>query len=237
MPNEATHNADADFREAAWIVVPAFREGAVIGQTVLDLKKVFRHVVVVDDCSPDDTSSVARDGGAIVCRHPINLGQGAAIQTGLELAVSRGAQYVVTFDADGQHRVEDVVNMLGLLREKSCDIVLGSRFLGSTEGMSGKKKWLLKLAILYTRLTSGLKVTDTHNGLRVMTAQAASRLDIRQNRMAHASEILNQIASQKMNYIEAPCKIIYTDYSVKKGQRMTGAFAILHDLMLSKLYR
>lgn len=225
------------FRSTAWVVMPAYREAAVIGATVQALAPYFDNMLVVDDCSPDETAQAARDAGAMVCRHPVNLGQGASIQTGIELALARGAEQIVTFDADGQHRPEDAVRMLETLDAQKVDIVLGSRFIGLAEGISRRRRWLLKLAVAYTRLTTGLTLTDTHNGLRVMTASAARSLRIRHNRMAHASELLGQIAQKKLRYVEAPCTIVYTDYSRAKGQRMSGAFAILWDLAIGKLYR
>lgn len=227
----------AVWRSTAWIVIPAYNEAAVIGDTVRAVRRHFDNVVVVDDCSPDATERVAREAGAMVCRHPVNLGQGAAIQTGIDLALARGAAYIVTFDADGQHQPEDAVAMLGELEGKKVDVVLGSRFIGRAEGISRQRVWLLKLAVAYTRATTGLNLTDTHNGLRAMTASAARGIHIRHNRMAHASELLSQIAQNQLRYVEAPCTIIYSDYSRAKGQKMSGAFAILWDLIIGKLYK
>jgi len=220
-----------------WLVIPAFNEARLIGQTVREVRRHFEHVVVVDDCSADQTGPLALDAGATVCRHAINLGQGAAVQTGIDYALAEGAQRIVTFDADGQHRPADALALIETLEREGCDVVLGSRFLGSIEGISPGKRRFLKLATWYTRITTGLSVTDTHNGLRVFTRAAAQKIRIRQNRMAHASEILEAIACSGLSYVEAPCTILYTDYSKAKGQRMSGAFAIIADLYLRKLYK
>ena len=222
-----------------WLVIPAYNEAknGTIGTTVRGARQVFSNIIVVDDCSRDGTGDLAYREGAHVCRHPVNLGKGAALATGIRYALSEGAEEIVTFDADGQHRIEDVLKMIAQRRSEDADVVLGSRFLGAAPGMSQAKRILLKLAVVFTRLTSGLQVTDAHNGLRVMTRAAASQISIRQNRMAHASEILNEIAAKGLRYSEAPISIIYTDYSVEKGQKMSGAFTILGDLFLRRLHK
>ena len=219
------------------VVVPAFREAAVIGQTVATLRGHVEHVIVVDDCSPDDTGERARAAGAVVLRHPINLGQGAALQTGIVYALQSGAQYIATFDADGQHSPEDLRGMLERLIERQLDIVIGSRFLGNAEAMPASRARFLKLAVFFTRMTSGLTLTDTHNGLRVMSAEAARQMDITQNRMAHASEIIEAIARLKLKYEEAPVNIRYSEYSLAKGQRLSGSFDILKDLLVGWMRR
>src|SRR6516165_12561070 len=116
-----------------WIVIPAFNEAAVIGQVIADVRSVFDHVVCVDDGSTDGTGEIARRAGAHLVRHPINLGQGAAIQTGVEYARSQpGAQVFATFDADGQHRLKDVVRMIDRLSTDDVDLVVGTRFAEPT---------------------------------------------------------------------------------------------------------
>lgn len=223
--------------ETIWVVVPAYNEGSVIGPTMRDLLQSFASVVVVDDCSSDQTGAAALDAGTHVVRHPINLGQGAALATGITYALRAGATAIVTFDADGQHSATEARAMVGLLQQSGLDVVLGSRFLGQTHGMSSARRALLKLAVLFTRLTTGLRLTDAHNGLRVLSRRAAEVIHIRQNRMAHASETLEQIASKRLSFVEAPCTITYTEYSMSKGQRWVGAFAIVSDLLTRRLYR
>jgi glycosyltransferase involved in cell wall biosynthesis len=220
-----------------WVVVPAFNEATVIATTVRGLRQRFHNIVVVDDCSSDDTAQLALAAGAHTVRHPVNLGQGAAIATGFAYALRQGAEALVTFDADGQHSVSDAEAMVARLQQGDVDVVLGSRFLGHTFGMSTGRRALLTLAIHFTRLTTGLALTDAHNGLRVLSRRAAETIRIRQNRMAHASEILEQIAAHRLRVAEVPCTIVYTDYSRAKGQRWTGAFAILADLATRRLYR
>jgi polyprenyl-phospho-N-acetylgalactosaminyl synthase len=220
-----------------WVVVPAYREAAVIRRTISQLRQHFTNVVVVDDGSPDATASEALAAGAVVISHPVNLGQGAALQSGLEYALRRGARFLATFDADGQHSVADLVGMIEVLRNSPLDIVLGSRFAGQALGLSSARRLVLKAAVLFTNLTTGVRLTDAHNGLRVMTADAARRIELHQDQMAHASEFIAQIGRLGLRYREVPVTITYSAYSVEKGQRLSNGFRILSDLVSGWLQR
>lgn len=216
----------------AWVVIAAYNEEQIIAETVANVLVHIGNVVVVDDCSIDATAQKAFDAGAYVLSHPINLGQGAALQTGIEYALKNGSEYVVTFDADGQHSAAEIVPMLLALHQSKSDIVLGSRFLGKTLNLPWHRRLILKSAIIFTRMTSGIKLTDVHNGFRIMTRRFCDEFEFRQNRMAHASEILNHIASHKIKYIEFPVTITYTEYSVQKGQRSSNALRVLMELFM-----
>jgi polyprenyl-phospho-N-acetylgalactosaminyl synthase len=219
------------------VVVPAFNESAVIGPSVRELRNQFRNVVVVDDGSIDATSAAALGAGAVVLRHSVNAGQGAALQTGIDYALARGAKFIATFDADGQHQVKDLLAMLAVLQRSTHDIVLGSRFLGHAEGLPMARRLVLKAAVVFTNWTTGVRLTDAHNGLRVMTAPAARQLHIRQDGMAHASELIEQIGRLRLRYEEVPVTITYSDYSKAKGQRLTNSLLILRDLVAGWLLR
>lgn len=218
-----------------WVVIPAFNEKPVIGEVVTAVRALCHNVVVVDDCSDDATGAQALAAGATVLRHPINLGQGAALQTGIRYALRRGAGSIVTFDADGQHRPEDISVLLDTQVKTGADVVLGSRFLGHAENIPRLRRMLLQLAIVYTHITSGVKLTDTHNGLRLLTRRAAERIHIRQDRMAHASEIIAQIGALGLMVVEAPVTIVYTEYSLRKGQKLGNVFNILVELFVARL--
>jgi polyprenyl-phospho-N-acetylgalactosaminyl synthase len=224
-------------RDSVWIVVPAFNEQSTIQEVVLGLCRFCGNIAVVDDCSSDLTSIRARAAGAHVLRHPINLGQGASLQTGIDYALQNGATHIVSFDADLQHRPEDVPLLLRGLTETGADFALGSRFLGKANNIDLSRKLLLKAAVLFTRLTTGLKLSDVHNGLRAMTRRGASALRIRQNRMAHASEMLQQIAKSGLPYIEVPVTLEYTSYSKAKGQRLSNSVNIVLELLTGALQR
>ncbi len=220
-----------------WLVIAAYNEAAVIARVVANLARRNYTVVVVDDGSTDATGPIAGSTGAVVVTHPINLGQGAALQTGIKFALQHGADYIVTFDADGQHRASDIDGLIEALVDKNVDFALGSRFLGAAVAMPMSRRILLRAATWFTRLTTRLGVSDTHNGLRAMTRRGASRVTLRQNRMAHASELLHEIAHSGLGYVEVPVTIEYSSYSLTKGQRLRDSLRILVDLSAQRLHR
>ena len=156
-----------------WVLIPMFNEASSIGVVISDLRRHFDHVLCVDDGSSDDSTDVAGLAGATVVRHPINLGQGAALQTGFEyLQRHTSAAYAVTFDADGQHLADDAHRMVLAARQHGLDVVLASRFLGEVHDMPASRRLVLRAAVWLSRRTSGLPLTDTHNGLRVLSRHA-----------------------------------------------------------------
>ncbi|TWT88032.1 Undecaprenyl-phosphate mannosyltransferase [Neorhodopirellula pilleata] len=225
-------------RSTTWIIVPAYNEATRLGNTLNKLCQAGDYqVVVVDDGSKDDTAEAAARWPVHVLRHPINCGQGAAIQTGIDYALSRGAEVLVTFDGDGQHDAREIERLLEPLRNGVADVVLGSRFLGGTIKMPASRHALLVAATWYTRLTTRLSVTDTHNGFRAFTREAAMQVRIRHPRMAHASEILEEIARRGLRWVEAPVTIRYTEETLAKGQSGWDAIRIAGQLMLGRLVR
>ncbi|MEM9365524.1 MAG: glycosyltransferase family 2 protein [Planctomycetota bacterium] len=218
-----------------WIVIAAYQEASRISETLRSLAGY--KTIVVDDGSRDQTFQVACRDATWVLRHPINCGQGAALQTGIDFALSLGAEAIVTFDADGQHDPADLPAMLQPVLDASCDVVLGSRFQGTTIDMPLARRCLLRLAIVFTRLTSRLRISDTHNGFRVLSRNAAKTIRIRQPRMAHASEILDQIAANGLSYRECPVKIRYTIETLAKGQRASDAVRISGQLLAGRIWK
>ena len=203
----------------------------VIGEVVAAALGTFPHIVCVDDGSTDGSADAALAAGAVVVPHPVNLGQGAALKTGIDFAVAQpGADFIVTFDADGQHRVEDAFAMVQRLDAEPLDVVLGSRFLEGATKVGWSKRLVLRLAVAFERLGTRLRLTDAHNGLRAFTCDAARRIEITQNRMAHASEIVAEIARNRLRYAEQPVEVLYTAYSRAKGQSLWNSINILVDL-------
>jgi glycosyltransferase involved in cell wall biosynthesis len=218
-------------------VIAAYNEARVIAHVIADVRRRGFSIVLVDDASTDATPVVAECAGAVMVRHPVNLGQGAALQTGIEFALHKGADIIVTFDGDGQHRAADIAGLVDALAPGNVDYALGSRFLGGAINLPPARRLLLKAATWFTRVTSGLSLTDTHNGLRAMTRRGASAIRLRHNRMAHASEILGQIAASGLKYVEVPVTIEYSAYSLAKGQKLGDALSILIDLSAGSLHR
>src|SRR5208283_143997 len=217
-----------------WIIIPAYNEAAVIASVLEPLISRKYHVVVVDDGSTDDTSKISRRAGVYVLRHAVNVGQGAALQTGIIFALGEGAKFICTYDADGQHSPDDIPVLAQHLCDANADVALGSRFLGSTENLPLVKRLVLKTAVLFTGMHTRLKLTDTHNGLRLMTANAARAIRLQQPRMAHASEILASISQHQLAYIEVPVRVFYTKYSKQKGQSVFDSLKFLFDLLIAR---
>ncbi len=218
-----------------WIVVPAFNEATVIGDVIADVRSVFGHVVCVDDGSGDDTGAAALRAGAHVVRHPVNLGQGAAIQTGVEYARGQpGAAVFATFDADGQHRVKDVIRMIDRLATDDVDLVIGTRFAetGAVSRTPPLKRLVLRAAAFLSPRSRKLGLTDAHNGLRVFNKTVADALNITMSGMSHASEFIAMAYENRWRVAEEPVEILYTDYSKSKGQPLLNGVNIIFDGLL-----
>jgi len=217
-----------------WIIIPAYNAEKTIGEVVRSIRWSGEYrIVVVDDGSGDATAQTALQARAHVLTHAVNRGQGAALATGTAYALAQGATHLVHFDADGQHTAGAIGTLLNPLYQGRADVALGSRFLNHTTHVPFLKKWLiLKPAILFTRLFSGIKVTDTHNGLRALTRHAAERMVLAHDRMAHASEILDEISVKHISYIEVPVMVTY----YHRGQGFTEGLTIIKDLFLHKLF-
>ncbi|MDZ7798464.1 MAG: glycosyltransferase family 2 protein [Patescibacteria group bacterium] len=222
-----------------YIIIPAFNEAQTIGNVLNDLKDKYSNIVVVDDASDDNTAKIAKSMGVIVLEHLINRGQGAALKTGINYALNNKADVIVTFDADGQHQTDDIEKLIKPIIEDNFDVTLGSRFLNSdsVKKIPPLKKIILKTGLIFTKAFSHLKITDTHNGLRAFSNQAAQKIIIRQDRMAHASEILDEISRNNIKYKEIPVTIHYTDYSKSKGQSSLAFGKILFKYFIGKLMK
>jgi glycosyltransferase involved in cell wall biosynthesis len=221
--------------DRVYIVVPAFNESAAIFNVVSDLRSQYPNVVVVDDGSRDRTSYEAQRAGATVLRHMINRGQGAALQTGIEYCLRRRADVIVTFDADGQHRTEDVARLVGALED--ADVAIGSRFLELRSKIPFFRRILLRIATRFMRVTSGVPLTDAHNGLRALRRRAAERIHLTIDGMAHASEFVDQLRRNDLKIVEVPVIVHYSDYSVAKGQSSLAAFRIAFDYLMKRIFR
>lgn len=225
-----------DVAGRAVVLVPVYNEARVLPDVLAELLAVFPHVVVVDDGSTDGSADLARASGATVLRHAVNLGAGAALQTGFEYALTRTpADYVVTFDGDGQHNPADALAMLEVAVERSLDAVLGSRAAGSAIDQPWTRRLLLRAGVRFTRWSTGLMVTDTHNGLRVLSRQALSKIRLSHPGFAHASELEAGIALHGLAWAEVAVTIAYTEYSRSKGQGNVNAINVLYDLATARL--
>lgn len=222
----------------AWVVVPAFNEERRVGDVLMQLRRIWGlRVVVVDDGSRDGTAKVAGGYPVWVLRHAVNLGQGAALATGIRFALEKGAMSIGTFDSDGQHDARDLAKMIERVRSGAVDACLGSRFLGRATGLPLQRRVVLHGGRIFTWAFSGRWLTDTHNGLRVMNRTAAEALGLCQNGMAHASEILDDLVRSGLRIEEWPVTIRYTADTLEKGQKGLSALAIAGKVLLDRVLR
>ncbi|WP_256821054.1 glycosyltransferase family 2 protein [Dietzia sp. Die43] len=230
--NEDVRNHDV------WLIVPCFNEGTVIEEVLRSARGTFPNIVAVDDGSADNSAAAIHRAGAHLVRHPVNLGQGAAIQTGVEYARAQpGARYFVTFDADGQHQVKDVLAMVERVRSEPVDIVVGTRFgrpRRDDDQVPLIKRLVLRTVVLLSPRTRRLGLTDAHNGLRVFNRRVAEDLNLRMNGMSHASEFVELMDSRGWRVAEQPVDILYTEYSMSKGQSLLNGINILSDGFVGK---
>ena len=221
-----------------YIIIPVFNEQETIRMVIESMLPYNFTIVVVDDGSTDRSAEMLSTLPVYYLRHKLNLGQGAALQTGISFALLKGAEYLVTFDADGQHRIDDVERLLVPLKNKEADIIFGSRFLkGASANISLSRRIAVKTARWINFIFTGLLLSDAHNGLRAMNKKAAHSINIIEPGMAHASEFLFQVKKMKLKFRELPVNIIYSEYSKKKGQSASNGFNIFIDLLLNKFFQ
>jgi glycosyltransferase involved in cell wall biosynthesis len=215
--------------------MPVYNEEEVLMEVVKKVRKYFTNVICVDDGSTDGSQAVIKKSGVTLIKHPINLGAGAATQTGIEYGLqNKHAGYFITFDADGQHDIKDAVNILKHLKDNELDIVFGSRFMGSTN-VGRLKKIFLKSAATFSARTTGIKLTDPHVGLRAFNRKFAENLKLTLPDFTHASELIYRIAEGDYKYTEAPITVAYTKYSKSKGQPMLNSINIAIDLFFHRM--
>jgi polyprenyl-phospho-N-acetylgalactosaminyl synthase len=220
-----------------FVIIPAYNEGAVLSQTVDELSFYKFNVVVVDDGSSVPAAQFLQNRPVHYLRHLTNLGQGAALQTGMDYALQNGASIIVHFDADGQHSPELIYKLIEPIRSGECDIVMGSRFIDPNDRkqVPALKQLVLKAGVCVSWLFAGLWLTDTHNGFRALSREAARRIRLTENGYAHATEILELIRKSGLRYKEIPATIRYTEHSQAKGQRELNSINILFYFLRRKL--
>ena len=223
--------------KSIFVIIPCYNEAKVVRQTVTEVLEKGYSIVVIDDCSKDGSKKQLAGLPIYYLRHRVNMGQGAALQTGIEFAKRKGAKYFVTFDADGQHDSKDIARMMEFLEKENADIVFGSRFLpGAQTNVSRSRSFALNFGRYINFLVSGIMLSDSFNGLRLFSTTAAEKIRIRENRMIHPVEILMLTASNKLRYAEYPVKIHYSDYSKAKGLKNKDGIRILFEIILYKIF-
>jgi len=215
------------------VVVPAYNEEKRIGRVLRGLfEHGYKNILVVDDCSLDNTVNIALRAGAKVLSHKINRGQGASLETGNVYARQNGYDIVVHFDGDDQMNPEDIKMAIDKIENGGYDIVLGSRFLDGRSKIPFPKKFLiLPVSRWINFVFTHVKLTDVHNGFRVLNKKALDSIRITQDQMAHNTEIVRQIKKNDLKFVEIPVEINYHHF----GQGVEGGVQILKDLLLDRI--
>jgi glycosyltransferase involved in cell wall biosynthesis len=222
---------DADVSKVI-AVIPAYEEGPRVGTVVDDVRGHVDTVVVVDDGSTDDTATIAREHGASVVRHVVNRGAGAAVATGIHRALELGARVIVTVDADGQHRGADIPVVVRPVLEDEADVVIGSRFLGGIDDMPLMKRIGNHGLTWLTRALYGVPLTDSQSGFRALNRRAAELFELRVDRYGFCSEMVGEVARNRLRLVEVPIHSCYLDPG--KGTGVADGFAIALDLLLRR---
>lgn len=215
-------------------VMPAFREVSRVRQAIEGCLPYVDQVVVVDDGSRDGTFEEASQTSAIVLKHTINRGQGAALKTGTNAALKLGADVILHIDADGQHDPSFIPTLIEPLKKGEADIVFGSRFSGmSPIGIPIKRRLIIVGARLFNIFVLGIpsSVTDPQSGLRAFKANATEKLQFQQDGMAHCSEIL-RLATRELRWKEVPVVVSYSQETLQKGQFRGGVVGIIWQLLI-----
>ena len=213
-------------------VIPMYNEQEVIADVIHGLKAIFENILCVDDGSTDESVAKAREAGATVICHAVNIGQGAAIATGFSWIQSMtNFSRIVTFDADGQHLPEDAIRLVEELASKELDVVFASRFLNDQSEVPLMKRLVLRGVTNVTRALTDVELSDAHNGLRALTVDASRKIQLTQNGMAHATQFVSLVLQGGLKYSELPVTILYTPYSRSKGQSMLNSINIALDLI------
>jgi len=216
-----------------YIIIPAKDEGTRIGGVLEQLRKLkFRNVIVVNDGSSDNTAAVAKKFNATVLNHFVNLGAGAATQTGIDFAVKQNAEIIVTIDADHQHQPKDILNLVNTLREQKSDVVIGSRFIKDGNKIPFLRIIYNKIANVLTYLITGVKTTDSQSGMKAFNQKFAKNTKINFNGFEFSVEMIKNIKLTGAKVAESPIHVVYTKDTLSKGQNFLNGVK-----MLSKLAR
>lgn len=217
------------------IVVPAYNEEKSIQLVIENLRRYgYHNILVVDDGSNDRTLEIAKESDVYVASHLLNRGPGNASATGFEIARILNPEIVVTFDADGQHDVADIIKLTEPIQKNEADVVIGSRMLDKS-AMPLKRLFYNKIANIVTFIVYGFTVSDTQSGLKAFNRKAYNFINIETSGMEFCSEIVHKIKENNLRLTQVGVSSIYTDYSLSKGQSFAVGIKTLLRLMLSRL--
>lgn len=220
-----------------FIILPAYNEDKHIGDLIAEIKSLgYENIIVINDGSTDLTKLVAENSGATVITHPINLGAGAATQTGLTYAKRKKADITITLDSDGQHNPKDIEKLIKEIEEKKVDIVIGSRFKGKND-IPIVRRFFNLIANLMTFALSSTWVSDTQSGFKAFNQKALEKIDIKSTGFEFCSEIILQIKPNSLKFSEIPIDVRYSKESQMKGQSLANGMITAFKLFIQAITR
>ena len=212
------------------IGLPAYNEEKNIAGIIVKLKEISDTIIVCDDGSGDFTSKIAQEMGALVVTHPKNLGYGAAIRSIFLKAREIESDVLVTFDADGQHRVEDISKVLEPIQKDQADLVIGSRFLNNTSEIPSYRKFGIKTITNLTNVTTGSQITDAQSGFRAYNKKVLNNITPSEGGMGVSTEILIKATNNKFRIAEVPITILYGQDTSTHNPVSHGASVIISTM-------
>ena len=226
---------NSEFTKDVYLVVPAFNEEKTVSQIIEGIADKGYNVILVNDGSKDKTLKLAIESKRkypnqiFVVSHVINRGLGAALKTGMVVALNKGAKYIITFDADGQHEIEDIPKVCKPLQDGEADVVIGAR---PFEDMPISKSFANIIMNALTLIFYGRKVKDSQSGLRAFTAHAADVINIVSRGYGVSSEFIKEISDKNLRLAEVTITTIYTPETQNKGTDAIVGLKILTKMVI-----
>lgn len=217
-------------------IIPAYNEGTRIARVVADAKQYVDSVIVVDDGSTDDTARNAAAAGARVVMHPENLGAGAATMTGLEAARRLQATAAITLDADEQHDPSDIPKLLAPIVANQADVVFGNRF-GQRNSIPLVRRVFNGIGNIVSFMATGRWVDDSQCGFKVFGPQAIAQIQLRMRGFEFCTEIVRESVEHKWRILEIPVKVMYSEYTLAKGQSFARGVKTALKILLRSFLR
>jgi dolichol-phosphate mannosyltransferase len=217
-------------------IIPAYNEEKRIGQVIRGAAPFVDRVIIVDDGSTDATSRISKDAGAFLVTHHENSGPGAATMTGIEAARSIGASIVITLDADGQHSPADIPALLQPVSRDEADIVFANRF-GRRNNIPFIRRVFNGLGNLVTFFATGMWVEDSQCGFKVFGPRALAQIDLRMSGFEFCTEIVRETVQHRWRIREIPVKVVYSEYTLAKGQSFASGIKTALKILLRSFLR
>jgi glycosyltransferase involved in cell wall biosynthesis len=217
-------------------VIPAYNEATRVEPVIRGCLQYVQECIVVDDGSSDDTASVAARAGARVIRHAENCGAGAATMTGLDAAKRLNYDVALTIDADGQHDARDIPQLLRVQQEHNADLVIANRF-GGKNAIPAIRRVFNALGNALTFMVTGVLLPDTQCGFKVFGPKALKQVELKMRGFEFCTEIIREAAQYRWKVVSVPSKVMYSEYTLAKGQSFANGVRTAAKILLRSFLR